>query len=339
MFERFKGRDRKIVAGLKDTGTVEAYIESVVSLAKRLDMSLKFTNVVEPRNSLPILHPGEYVRSGLSQAAEEKRISETIMRLEEVLKPFLGKWEFEKSVQFGRPAEVLKSDALSSRASLVVCGVKSTSQRLVSKGFATATELMAESSIPVLVIPEGKVYDFNKKVLNVLVCDDLTQTSAEALPVAAELSGSLRNTKLHHLHIHGESKQQLVDWARQISDMMMTRDLDYRFVVNKDTIVAETEKAVYERMAKRLDISPSFLKMNSVAIEQEVRFGDVFDELTKSIESLSPDLIVFGRHQFLHKYPVSIGKVPFYTMLNLDLPIMVVSNIGQLYFSGGADNS
>ncbi|MEZ4743845.1 MAG: universal stress protein [Bdellovibrionota bacterium] len=330
MFERFRGKERKIVAGIKFTAIVDEYIKSVISLAKRTDMSLKFTHVVEQWTSASVIYPGEYISSGIAKAAEEQRTKEATNELQKTLKPYLSKGEFETSVHVGRPGEALKSDALISRASLIVCGVKPVSYRFVPRGFSTAIELMTESSIPVLVIPEGKFYDFNGEKFTVLVCDDLSQTSADVLSTAGELSGAFRNVTLHHLHIHKESKEQLLTWANQVFEMMITRDLEYDFEIDKHSIVSNTEKAIHKKMDKRLEIPQSFLNLNNVSYTQEVRFGDVFDELTQSIKSLNPDLIVFGRHHFLHKHPVSIGKVPFYAMLNLNIPIMIVSNIGHL---------
>ncbi|MEZ4743788.1 MAG: universal stress protein [Bdellovibrionota bacterium] len=336
MFDRFSGKNRHIVAGIKFTPTTTDYIKSTISLARRSNMSLKFTHIVEPWNQGPMVYSNTSPTQRLSTLNEESRLKSAKKRLDEAIKPFLKEYDIETSVHIGQVAETLKSEALTSRASLLVCGIKPIAHKFVPKGFTTALELITSSSIPVLALPEEKIYDFagdkkQEKKLTILVCDDLSPSSHDALPTAAELAGALKKSELLHLHIHKESKENLIKWAEQVASYTPTlRDLQFDFPIKKETIVANTEKAITDSMSKRLEVSQAILEMQKVDYNRKIAFGDIYEKLQEVIKETNPDLVVFGQHHLIHKRPFSIGRIPFYSMLNLELPILVVSTLGHL---------
>lgn len=330
MFERFHGKDRTIVAGIKFTPGTKDFLSSLISLAERTDMSLKLTHVVEPWRSPGIVPPGEYVSPYIVRQAEEKRLKEAQETLEYTVKNIQGKIPLSTHVLSANAADGIRSDALTSRASLVVCSIKPMSHRFIPQGFSTALAMMAQSTIPIMVIPEEKNIRFTQDRLTILICDDLTETSAEAVTTAAEFAGSLQNCNLVHLHVHPEPTHKLVEWAVQISQMSQTKDLTYGFPIRQETIVEETEQAIRKKLTERLLVPAYLLEQSKVSYEQKTKFGSVFEEITSVVKSIKPDLIVFGRHYFVHKHPVSIGKVPFYAMLSLDTPVMVISNLARL---------
>ncbi len=329
MFARFSGNDRKIVAGIKlpvDT----SFVKSVLNLARRTEMSVSFVHVVEPMYLAGSTYPGEYVSINIAKMAEVQRIEDANIQLKKVMEEFQEDYSFETKVLVGNPSEAIRSESFAMQASLVVAGVKAVSRRFVPKGFSTAVGLMAESSIPVLTIPEGNTFAFDSSRLTLLVADDLTPTSADVVPTVAELAGTLKNSELIHFHSHPETKGRLKRWAEQISNIMAINEFEYDFSINHDSIVEDTEKQISKQLKARVEVPISYLEKNDVAYIQRITFGDVAEELSGTIKSTNPDFIAFGRHHFLHKQPFAIGKVPFYSMLEFEKPVLLVSNIARL---------
>ena len=331
MFERFSGKERSIVSGVKLSSLNPLYVDNCMEFAHRSNMSLKFTHIVKPWLTHKRIYPLENLSPRLVKHAEQKSLEEAKEKMRRVfLELPCNKESFDTEILLGRTGEKLRQSALSSRSSMILCGVQSPPHRLLPKGFSTSVNLMSESSLPVLVIPENKGQCFKKKKLKLLVCDDLTETSSDVLPVSQEIAGGLKNTDIVHLHIHQETKNKLKSWANQVSAMSITQDLEFSFPINEQTIASDIENAIKSKLKDRSKIPLACLKGSYVSYNQLVGFGDVLTELGKTIESEKPDMIAFGRHHFFHKSPVGIGKVPFYAILNFGVPVLVISNIDQV---------
>ena len=330
MFERFRGKERTTVVGLKLDANCQHLIDSSLSLAARTGMALKFTHGVLPWSSAPPIYAGEQTSQSIAMVAEQARHRDATQKMAELLKPHLAQQELSSSVLVGRPAETVTSEALASQSSLIVCGVKPVSHRFVPQGWSTALELMAEASLPVLVIPDHKAYDLAKDRLTVVAWDDLTEAAAEALPTAAELAGAMKNVDLRHVHVHKETKEELEAFADTMASLMASHRLDLEYRLNKETIAAETEQAILKQMQRRREVPDSFLKVNQVSFTQKVVFGDVLEQMSQLVKEHKPDLVVFGRHHFFHRHPFSFGKVPFHTMLNLEVPVLVAPHLAHL---------
>ncbi len=331
MFQRFKGKDRKIIVALKEVEGNDDFIKSVISIASRTNMRLCFTTVIEPRNTNVAIYPGEYINASIQKLAEKKAIKDKTKQLNDQIKPYRQEFEdIEIKVLAGNAAECINAEAVSSAASLIISGVKQSSHRFIPKGFSTAISLMANSSIPVIAIPEGKFFDFNNKKVRIVVADDLSPTSSEVLPTCAELAGSFENTEIIHTHIHHETKEDLMSWADDISEMMITKGIDHSFPISRETVVLDMEEGIKQTMINRLEIPTSYLMKNEVQYNQHVSFGEVFEEMSRLVEDKKPQLIAFGKHHFLHKHPISIGRVPFHTMLSFKTPVLIASNAARL---------
>lgn len=329
MLARFRGKERKIVAGVS-LPVNDNFVKAVISLAQRTQMSLTFIHAIEPMTAIGPTYPGEYLSISMTKLADSQRAHEAKKQLERSLEGFREDYNFNIRVLLGHPAEAIRSESMSQTASLAVTGVKHSSKRFVPRGFSTAVDLMAQSSIPVLAIPEGGATDFTGKRLTMLIADDLSQTSADVVPTVAELAGTLKNVELVHFHSHPETRGHLQRWAEQLDEIMEANEFDYDFSMDHSSAVKEIEKRIGQKLNDRLEVPMSFLEKNDVSYQQKIVFGDVADELSAHINGINPDLLAFGRHHFVHKQPFSIGKIPFYAMLEFGKPVLLVSNVSRI---------
>lgn len=331
MFDRFQGQKRMIVSGVKIPLGESKLVESTLALAQKTAMKVRFVHAVEPLASISPIYPN-YVKAHLQRLMADEKMEQTVAGFEQSMKPYLSKADFTTGIAVGQPGKALLSDALTHRASLIVCGVNLLTHHLVPKGFATAQELVAHSPLPVLVLPEGKALDFSRKPMTALVLDDLTDASADAVSTACEFLGALEDAAFIHAHIHPESEEQMVSWAERVADITKARGIELKLDMDlsKGSILAETDKAIRKHLSDRLGVSPSLLTQHRVRCEQKVAFGDVAAHIEGMVMDMKPDLLVFGRHQFWHHQPLSMGQVPFQVMVGFGIPTLVVASQGHL---------
>jgi hypothetical protein len=90
------------------------------------------------------------------------------------------------------------------------------------------------------------------------------------------------------------------------------------------TILADQTKAYIEqKMAARLGDAQLLVEENGGSYSAKVYFGEVTEQLARCVDEIKPDVVIFGRHELVHRKPFGIGKLPFYSMLNVGTPLIV----------------
>ncbi len=332
MYDRFKGKARRIILGVALEGDESNLLSAAVTLAQRTGMTLRLVHVTEPWRGrhLAATYPGEYISSQISHMADEKHMRDAERRLQEVAQEFQGKALLETQVIYGYAAEGLRAEATAQRASLIMCGTRHGKERLMPQGLSTAMDLMAHATVPVLVIPAGAGVKFAHPEWTILVADDLHDTSRDALGVAAELSYDLGKAKFVHFSVFEQSKKDMEEFATHVLQAMASNTIPHNPSFSVQNVIADARERVGHVMTERLGFVKNLLETHGGHYLQNVAFGDVTRELDAAVASEKPTLLVFGRHEMLHRRPFSIGKLPFHAMLNLNCPVMVVPTVHQL---------
>jgi nucleotide-binding universal stress UspA family protein len=246
-------------------------------------------------------------------------------QMEDELQQFAKSLELETKVEtsivVGQAAQVALSDAVVSGASIIVTGAANRSHRFVPKGLSTALTLMAESPTPVLVVKEGSQLNLSGESLNIVVADDLSDNCERAVLAAFDLAVGLGDTDLHHIYANSLTMQ---NFALNVEKLRELRKDDSSTDISPTDLWEKTRSSIRERLRLRAPGRELFLEAAGGHYWPEIKDGSVESALEKVIDSASPELIVFGRHHSFHRRPFAVGKVPFYFMMSIERPILVV---------------
>lgn len=329
MFENFKGKNKRMIVGINIKSMHTTVPDFAVDMALRTGMTLRFVYVLEySLLGYPYIYPDEYVSTQWAMDFKEELIEDAMESLDKIKNDFQKSKNIniETKAVIGNVADCLQAEAIATNASLIMCGAKVTSHKFTPKGLSTALSLMSHSKKPTIVIPESCERDFSKQHITILAADDLTDNSFEAINVACELAFNQGNTDVVHFYITPQTKDEMEMWAEKILEYMIANELEYK----EDMVRQSSFEAVSKNINKKMDNRLGMLKnvmvtAPNVQYKQLVRFGDVMEQFNDVVSEYKPDLIVFGRHHFIHNKPWAFGKMPFYAMLNLNCPVMVVA--------------
>jgi len=328
MYENFAGKNRRIVVAVNADSPKDYLPEFAANIAARTGMTLRLLHVIEYTSvGSPAAYPDGYVFARTSIETRDELIETAIGTLNSIKSKLQAKRDIvvEINTAMGSVAENLQAEAVSTNASLLICGAKATSHRFVPKGLSTALGLMSDSPKPVIVVPEDSVSDFSNQYLTILASDDLTDNSAEAVTTACELAVNLGNATIAHLHIHPQTRKQIEDQAQKVIDVMLNNEVELEEFFARERVFENVTNNIKAAMSKRVGILNKVIDMSDhTTYRREMRFGDIVEQFGEVVDEVKPDLLVFGRHQFVHRQPWSLGKMPFYGMLNLHRPVMIV---------------
>lgn len=292
-------------------------------LAKRLDLSLRFVHAVEPVFNYATTSPYpvylEEFSSTLDDAMKEKqRVAE--QKLKSLVETAYSRFPVTmKALPTPFVTEAVLSEATSMGATLVVCGVAPTKRGGVG-GFSTALSLMTHSSIPVLVFRAGVEVDWAAPSLRLLVADDCRESGLAALRAAFKIAGKSEKAVVHHMHAADLSSEDV----KLFSQAALARSgSPIAEGLTGETLFANLKKEVEGLLDKRATTSMSGGRPANVSYEAHFVSGDVTDAVSREAEHFKPHVIVFGRHQTVHRRPFAIGSVPFRTMLSHDQPVLM----------------
>ncbi len=113
---------------------------------------------------------------------------------------------------------------------------------------------------------------------NILVATDFTRDSVTALEEGAQLAARF-HARLHLLHVAEEVKQCAADYCLTMEEM--------------ETARGRIEKAARRKLAAE---AKRLRKRINVPIQEEVRFGDVYEEILSEEKDKKIDLLVASRH-------------------------------------------
>jgi nucleotide-binding universal stress UspA family protein len=315
----FKGPGAKVVVAIGNEQQAGATLEAAVSLCRRTGMSLRLVHVVEPTFAGSFAsHPfGDFV----SMEALEKTHEEGLLAAESRLKELVHRTDVAgttTNVVAGRPAEGVIADAIASRATLIMAGTGRAGHRFIFKGFSTAVSLMAQAPIPVLIVPTGVTLDFGREGLRFLLADDLREQSDGAGLAAFALAALCPRSELLHVHVDPLSGDHLI---RLLGSTMNRLPRDARDIGPTD-LLEQAHRHVEGQLAARAKGRREVLEAQGGRYQAAPLTGDAVEVLEQAIGKWCPDVIVFGRHQTIHRRPFLLGRIPFRAMLSAQRAVM-----------------
>jgi nucleotide-binding universal stress UspA family protein len=92
-----------------------------------------------------------------------------------------------------------------------------------------------------------------------------------------------------------------------------------------EDMIKALENSFLERLKQRVQGAEERLQKAGGTFHFEVRrCGDVRDELERSADQFDADIVVFSRHQKIHRRPFLVGRVTYQAMLSQKRGVMVV---------------
>lgn len=320
-----------IVAAVAFDAQTDAVTHTATALCRRYDMNLHLISVVEPTLANPWIQvsTAELAYFPIYPEVDEAERQDKLKRMEELARRLETPFKPTTSVAYGMKTQTLISEAVARRANLLITGFDPEAYRVTFSGVSTALTLLADAPLPVLAVTKDAYPDFNRKGFKMLIADDFTEATHEAVLKGMELASMLDRAEVRQVHVHGDFREVLKGrWA----------DIKARFP--GDGVGTITPESLWENeyqtlLAKGKTQGAPFRKKAELAgakLELDVRTGNkVAEEFQDAVEEFNPDLVVFGRHRVLKARPFLIGRMPSRTMLQLRKPVLVVPPASELF--------
>jgi nucleotide-binding universal stress UspA family protein len=312
-----------------------ALVSTAVSLARRLDLRLRFVHALEP---LPI---DPWVLDGygydIAPLLLQERQAELSRQRQAQLAALLSEIPDDVSATAclvtGEPARAVVADAVAHRARLIITACDpDRGHRLALGGCASALTLMAEAPLPVLVVSGTRALTLDERAPCLLVADDLQHGTREAARRAFELASLLSPCRVHHVHV----RQDVRDLVRRAwADLVQHHALGTRDrgpAASPEELWAREQEERLERLRQHGQPWRQRAESRGVEVLAEVRAGGVAEEVHAAAADVDPDLLVFGRHRLLRLKPFLIGRMPLYAMLEDRRPLLVVPPLEEIYY-------
>src|SRR5215510_11311160 len=103
----------------------------------------------------------------------------------------------------------------------------------------------------------------------------------------------------------------------------------YEYAIDTTELVKSMENSSMQEMNKLV----AKLKETAVVAESELRVGDVYDEIKRSIEALKPDLIVMGTHGRRGVERWFMGSTTEKLLRHSPVPLVTISAMGEQDFN------
>ncbi|MGE0174281.1 MAG: universal stress protein [Oligoflexales bacterium] len=330
MYERFKKPNAKILVGTSFEDTGSHLHEYAKNFSDLLEAKVRLTHVndVVLSHAWGQVYPSGYYDPALLKALEQEAKADAEKQLGDIARRnYPPRYEVETSCLTGLIADTLDADARTSHSSVILVGLAERSYRYIPKGLSTALSLMSSSHLPVIAVPHNVTSVRESNSINLVVCDDLHEHSFAAITTAVELAAALKNANVFHLHVHKESQDRVKKTARHILELMDLGRIPLDKEFSAERFFTETKTKIRQKLESRIGDARLVIEENGGRYLPEVLFGNVAENLKNYTEETRPDMLVFGRHELLHKKPLSIGKLPFYSITQLGIPILVAPTI------------
>ena len=157
--------------------------------------------------------------------------------------------------------------------------------------------------------------------LNVLIADDLTESSAAAIECLTDFVHALcLPVNVLHIHVEPADVKSIVlspDYELKLWPQFELRDrpLDIRYEKIKRTLRSRSASLI-----ETIDQCDGIY-------HSELWHGDVFEELNRAALTHRASMVVFGKHHTIHKHPFAVGQMDYQKMLSLNRPIMMAPEV------------
>lgn len=298
------------------------YTRLLVAIAENLALqsgaSLQLVYVVEPwdQHGLARLLAQDDRVVNMVQSADAysyDRMEKLMVDLANEINP---KISVVPTLRQGNAPDVIIAAALEYGSDLIVAGVQGDMPHLYPKNLSTALALMTDSPLPIMAVPHNAVLRRDRHEIKLLICDDLTQNSAFAIHSAFEFAQELKNSEVFHLHVT-QLNPQMLDAAIEQVTVKSQGTIDPG--LDGNTVFALAERALQDRLRERVPENMHFQK----GYFPLLREGSLEMFITQIIHDQNIDLLLFGQHQSIHFDPLYVGHMPFTSMVNHHIPVVI----------------
>ncbi len=261
------------------------------------------------------------IKSALQVYETEKTLINE-QKLRKIVLETLDK-EWDTACYLGDPGESLLSDADAFESRFMVLGFTPGSHEKWGLQFSTLFKILSHADLPVFIIPQN--YDAaawaEKKSLQFLVADDLNENESQLINTTFRLAASLEKTNILHLHVNPLSLAHL---ESTISAGLDPSALMGSQPVNTGELYSLMQNNLERQMHSRVIPYVHWAEQAGVTYQNVVEVGEPREEIALKIAEVKPDLVICGKHRFIHSHPFYIGQVPFQAMIKSSTPILFV---------------
>jgi hypothetical protein len=324
MYDNFRNKNRNIVIATKLDKIGEDLITYSQHLFRNSLIPFRLVHAIEPKFVPGVIagYPGDFVGAKLAKEWEDTSYTAAVEKLSALGKQVLPERECTHSVVFGRIPSAIVAEAISSNASLIVAAAGQMADKSFPYGYSTSLGLMAGSTLPVMIVPNhwNRLHNYDR--LRILVADDLTDHSRSAINIGCEFANAFSGSELMHLHICKSSHEDIKKWGEQILESMTTGTIPMDDNFRKDNFLDKVGSFYRQSLESRIGSAKMMIEQTGT-YHPSVLYGDPFTQFSYAVGKFNPDLVIFGRHEFVHARPLGIGKMPFHAMLALNRTIVI----------------
>jgi nucleotide-binding universal stress UspA family protein len=324
MTNRFMNPNGKILVPVNLDETAAANIKAGAQIAKRTGLKLEIVHVNE--YWVGRTWPAEMMFggpvTGMISTVEEDAMAEAKRSLDVLVKKNLPGMEVPSTVLLGYPAESIRAHAVAIGAELIILGGTADDYRFIPKGLSTLLSLMADAPCPVLVLPKGKMTNWEAQSLKAIFSDDLQPQSESAALVAYDWAAALGNTQLVLAHSNQMSKESLKTAMTTAAAASHTPT----GAIDVDVIWNAAMKSMEEKLMSRGAGQRKFLESRSGTARAIVLQGPPVESILNMASETKADVMIFGRHRTWRRKPFAIGQLPFHTMLRSQRPVLIAEH-------------
>lgn len=327
MSKRFQRADAKICVAIKFDEVGDHTLKFAVQYCMRTGAKLHIVHVCEPSitevldlhydSTFPIA-VYDYVK-----AANESRQKSAALKMREILETIPAVISVTHVILEAESpsSELIHTEAEDNDCSMIIVGTLSDSHRFIPNSLSCALSLMAHSNLPVMVVKTSHKVDFTAKTLRIVIADDLQSKSSDAIKSGCELAFTLSNTDIYHVHINAVTTETLAKKFKKTQTYIQSK---LEVLLDSKDIVCLIQKHLEEKLdARARDMNFPLCISGCTYNKRVLSAASVFDGLKSFVDEQKSDVVVFGRHQSIHRSPFHIGKIPLYAMLELSCPIIL----------------
>lgn len=219
-------------------------------------------------------------------------------------------------------AQGIIAESIASKSTMIVTGAGTKADRYLTRGFSTPLAVMADSSVPVAVVGIDCDTSFETQALPVLICDDLREETGPAMRRALEWTSTVGPVDLLHLHVEERSADEMRRILANVAHEMLSPVDPMKLTAD---LMQALDDAFRARIASRLgDIADGVTSAGGAYKYVLRRSPYVRDEIERMANEHSAAVIIFGRHEKVHRRPYLIGRITYQSMLSQKHLVVVV---------------
>ena len=184
-----------------------------------------------------------------------------------------------------------------------------------------AYRVLANTTVPVAVVPTECDFTLNKNVLSLMLADDLENHSKNAADFGFWIASQLKDAVVNHVYVTGMTQfslQAAIDQSMASAYKANESRPDVDVVYKK--IVQEFKKKLTDRT---IGWAPQ-LELARTQYKPFVLSGYASYELAKFRNEMKPQMEFYGNHHTLHRKPFGFGRVPLEAMLDGNNVVFIV---------------